>query len=51
MSGGLDAIHEFYAYNPEVPGSKESAEEKYLRHNRLVADQLRATGLYPGSGG
>jgi hypothetical protein len=44
---GLDAIHEFYAYDPEVPGSREAAEEKYLRHNRLVADQLRASGLYP----
>jgi hypothetical protein len=43
----LDAIHEFYAYDPEVAGSKESAEEEHLRHNRTVAQQLRERGLYP----
>jgi hypothetical protein len=43
----LDAIHEFYGYDPKVPGSQEAAEEEYLRHNRAVARQLRARGLYP----
>jgi hypothetical protein len=43
----LDAMHEFYAYDPKVPGLQEAAEEKYLRHNQAVGRQLRARGLYP----
>lgn len=44
----LDAIREFYGYDQKVPGSKDAAEKEYLRHNRMVAEQLRAAGLYPG---
>lgn len=44
----LDAIRGGFGYNPNVPGSKEAAEEQYLRYNRRVAAQLRAAGLYPG---
>jgi hypothetical protein len=43
----LDASNEFFAYDPEAPGSKEAAEEEYLRHNQVVARQLRDRGLYP----
>jgi hypothetical protein len=43
----LDAIEELYAYDPNVPGAKEAAHEAYLMHNRRVAEQLRASGLYP----
>lgn len=44
----LDAIRGGFGYNPNVPRSKEAAEEQYLRYNRRVAEQLRAAGLYPG---
>jgi hypothetical protein len=44
----LDAIRGWLGYNPNVPGSKEAAEEQYMRHNRRVAEQLRSAGLYPG---
>jgi hypothetical protein len=44
----LDAIREGFGYNPNVPGSKEAAEEQYMRYNRRVAEQLRVAGLYPG---
>ena len=37
-----------FGYNPNMPGSKEAAEERYLRHKRRVTEQLRAAGLYPG---
>ncbi len=43
----LDAIHESYGYDPKVPGSRETAEAEYLRHNRKVAEHLRSVGLYP----
>jgi hypothetical protein len=43
----LDAIHEFFGFDPKVPGSKAAAEAEYLRHNRAIAEQLRARGLYP----
>ena len=43
----LEAIREFSAYNPDVPGAKEAADQDYRRHNRLVADRLRAAGLFP----
>jgi hypothetical protein len=43
----LEAIREFSVYNPDVPGAKEAAEQDYRRHNRLVADRLRAAGLFP----
>ncbi len=43
----LDAIEELYAYDPKVPGAQETAHEAYLKHNRRVAEQLRASGLYP----
>jgi hypothetical protein len=43
----LDAIREFYGYDPKVPGSKDAAKKEYLRHNRMVAEQLRAAGLFP----
>ena len=43
----LDAIYEAYAFDAKVPGSKEAAREKYLRHNQAVAEQLTARGLYP----
>jgi hypothetical protein len=43
----LDAIREFFGYDSTVPGSKETAEDTYLRHNRAIARQLRARGLYP----
>jgi hypothetical protein len=43
----LDAIWELYGFDPKVPGSKEAAEERFLKHNREVAAQLRASGLYP----
>lgn len=43
----LDAIHESYGYDAKVPGSKEIARAEYLRHNRRIAEQLRAAGLYP----
>ena len=43
----LDAIHEFVGYDPEVPGSEETANQEYLSHNRMVAEHLRAAGLYP----
>jgi hypothetical protein len=46
-SEDLDAIDELYAYDAKVPGSKEAAQEQYLRHNRAVADELRVRGLYP----
>lgn len=32
---------------PDDAGSKEANEEEYLRHNRQVAEELRAAGLYP----
>jgi hypothetical protein len=43
----LDAIREMYGYDPKVPGSEGAAEKEYLRHNRMVAEQLREAGLYP----
>jgi hypothetical protein len=43
----LDAIYEAYGYDAKVPGAKEAAREKYLRHNKMIAEQLRAAGLYP----
>ena len=43
----LDAIREFYGYDPKVSGSEDAAHKEYLRHNRRVAQQLRAAGLYP----
>ena len=43
----LDAIWEAYAYDAKVPGDRERAHDEYLRHNRAVADELRARGLYP----
>ena len=43
----LDAIYPFYGFDPKVPGSEEAAKEKYLTHNRKVAEELRASGLYP----
>jgi hypothetical protein len=30
-----------------MPGSEEAAKEEYLRHNQMVAERLRAAGLYP----
>jgi hypothetical protein len=46
----LDAIHELVGYDhPKVPGSEEAAKEEYIRHNQMVAEQLRAAGLYPNS--
>ncbi len=44
----LDAIREAYAYDADIPGSKEAAHADYLQHNRKVADVLAARGLYPG---
>ena len=44
----LDAIYEAYGFDPKVPGSEEAARENYLKHNRMVAEQLREAGLYPG---
>jgi hypothetical protein len=43
----LDAIRELFAYRADEPGSREAAEAEYLRHNRKVAEELRAAGLYP----
>ncbi len=43
----MDAINELFAYDPKAPGSKEAAEEEYLRHNQAVARQVRDRGLYP----
>ena len=43
----LEAIHESFAYDRKVPGAKEAAEQAYLAHNRAVAEDLRAKGLYP----
>jgi hypothetical protein len=43
----LDAIYEAYGYDAKIPGSKEAAQQEYLRHNQAVAKQLRARGLYP----
>lgn len=43
----LDAILESYGYDPKVPGSEQAAKENYLRHNRAVASELQARGLYP----
>jgi hypothetical protein len=43
----LDAIREFYGYDANVPGSEDAAKKEYLRHNRMVAEQLRVAGLYP----
>jgi hypothetical protein len=43
----LDAIHEAFVFDPQVPGSEQAAKEKYLAHNQAVAEQLRARGLYP----
>ena len=44
----LDAIYESYMFDSKVPGSEATAREKYLTHNRMVADELREAGLYPG---
>lgn len=43
----LDAIQEFVVFDPKIPGSKEASEERYFQRNRAVAEQLRASGLYP----
>lgn len=43
----LDAIHGFFGYDPKVSGSEETAKQEHLKHNRMVAEQLRAAGLYP----
>jgi hypothetical protein len=43
----LEAIREAYAFDASVPGSKEAAEEEYLRANRRIADHLTEIGLYP----
>jgi len=43
----LEAIREGFAYDPRVPGSKEAAEDEYLRHYRAAAETLRSRGLYP----
>jgi hypothetical protein len=43
----LDAIREFYGYDAKVPGSEDAAKKEYLTHNQMVAEQLRAAGLYP----
>ena len=40
-------IWESYGYDPKVPGSQDAARERYLRHNRMVAEQLVEAGLYP----
>lgn len=45
----LDAIYEAYAYDAKVPGAEDAAREIYLRHNRRIAEQLRAAGLLPES--
>jgi hypothetical protein len=45
----LDAIRTFYGYNPKIPGAEEEAKREYLAHNRMVSEQLRASGLYPES--
>jgi hypothetical protein len=44
----LDAIHEFYSYDPKIPGSEEAAREEYMRHNQAIARHLHGRGLYPG---
>lgn len=44
----LDAIYEAYGFDRKVPGSEKAAREKYLTHNRMVAEELREAGLYPG---
>jgi hypothetical protein len=43
----LDAIYESYGYDSKVPGAEEAAREEYLRHNRMVTEQLVEAGLYP----
>jgi hypothetical protein len=43
----LEAIREAYVFDAKVPGSKEAAEEEYLRANRRIADHLKGIGLYP----
>jgi hypothetical protein len=43
----LDAIWEAYAYDRKVPGDEERSRERYLQHNREVAEALGARGLYP----
>lgn len=40
---------QLYGYDAKVPGSKDTARKEYLKHNRMVAEQLRAAGLYPTS--
>jgi hypothetical protein len=36
-----------YAYDANVRGAQEAAHQEYLKHNRRVAEELRASGLYP----
>ena len=43
----LDAIWEAYGYDATVPGSEQAARERYIEHNREVADRLRERSLYP----
>jgi hypothetical protein len=43
----LEVIREGYAYNPKVQGSKEASESEHLEHNRRIAEELRAAGLFP----
>ena len=37
----LDAIRELYGYDPRSMARRDAAK-KYLRHKRIVAEQLRA---------
>jgi hypothetical protein len=47
QSQQLEAIDEFYVFDPKQPGSEEASRRRYEEHNRKVAQELRERGLYP----
>ena len=43
----LPAIRDIYVFHADRPGDEERAKAEYLEHNRRVAAELEAKGLFP----
>ena len=43
----LDAINGMVVYDPKVGGDRERASRKNIERNRVIADELKAKGLFP----
>jgi hypothetical protein len=46
----LDAMEGFIVWNPNVPGSREAAEQAARERDGAIRRYLRDRGIYPGSG-